>query len=143
MEPLKEANAIKSEISRVIANTAYQTYEKRLLKEVKEHEVPHHVAVIMDGNRRFAKGFGLTPRRASQREGQARGGAGLAWAWSEGADRLRFQHRELRARRGGRFLDADVRRKLLSSGKDERVHRHGIKVRVLGQRDLLPEKYKA
>ncbi len=50
---------MKEEISKVIANTAYQTYEKRLLKEVMELPVPHHVAIIMDGNRRFAEEFGL------------------------------------------------------------------------------------
>ena len=47
------------EISRAIASTAYQTYEKRLLKEISSRPVPAHVAVIMDGNRRYAKEFGL------------------------------------------------------------------------------------
>ena len=56
----REGKAIKNEISRVIANTAYQTYEKRLMKEVLDGDVPQHVAIIMDGNRRFAQEFGLT-----------------------------------------------------------------------------------
>jgi hypothetical protein len=56
----QEGKAIKNEISRVIASTAYNTYEKRLMKEVRECPIPHHIAVIMDGNRRFAKEFGLT-----------------------------------------------------------------------------------
>ena len=52
---------MKNEISKVIANTAFQTYEKRLQKEVLESPIPHHVAIIMDGNRRFAREFGLQP----------------------------------------------------------------------------------
>ena len=51
---------IKNEITRVIASTAYQTYEKALLKEVKESDTPNHVAIIMDGNRRFAREIGLS-----------------------------------------------------------------------------------
>lgn len=48
-----------SDLSRAISSTAYTTYEKRLLKEVTSRPVPHHVAIIMDGNRRYAKEFGL------------------------------------------------------------------------------------
>ena len=47
------------DISRAISSTAYNTYEKRLMKEVMTRPVPHHVAIIMDGNRRYAKEFGL------------------------------------------------------------------------------------
>jgi len=50
---------MSNEITRIIANTAYQTYEKRLFKEVMEGTIPEHVAIIMDGNRRFAQEIGL------------------------------------------------------------------------------------
>ena len=55
------------EISRAISSTAYQTYEKRLIKEVKAATVPHHVAVIMDGNRRYASEFGLIVSEGHER----------------------------------------------------------------------------
>ncbi len=48
-----------TDLSRAISSTAFQTYEKRLLKEVQANPVPRHVAIIMDGNRRYAKEFGL------------------------------------------------------------------------------------
>ena len=46
-------------MSGIIADTAYKQYEKRLFKDVLANPVPHHIAVIMDGNRRFAKELGL------------------------------------------------------------------------------------
>ena len=33
----------------------------KLLEQTKQQPVPEHVAIIMDGNRRFAKDFGLSP----------------------------------------------------------------------------------
>ena len=42
-------------------NLAYRQYEKRLLADILQSEVPHHVAIIMDGNRRFAESLGLNP----------------------------------------------------------------------------------
>ena len=46
-------------MSGIIADTAYKQYEKRLIKDVMASPVPHHIAIIMDGNRRFAQELGL------------------------------------------------------------------------------------
>lgn len=145
MESHREGPAIKSEISRVIASTAYQTYERRLLKEVRESHIPHHVAVIMDGNRRFAKEFGLTTT-----EGHIKGKDKLEevldWCMELGIKVLTVYafstenlHRDLD--------EVDSLMKLFEDnfyrlGDDERVHEHGIRVRVLGQKDLLPDRVK-
>lgn len=139
------ARPIKDEISRVIASTAYNTYEKRLLKEVRENKIPHHVAVIMDGNRRFAKEFGLTTA-----EGHIRGKDKLEelldWCMELGVKVLTvyaFSTENMNR-------DADEVESLMKLfeenfyrlGDDERVHRHEIKVTVLGQRDILPDSVK-
>ena len=34
----------------------------KLLEQVKQGQIPEHVAIIMDGNRRFARGLGLPPK---------------------------------------------------------------------------------
>ena len=39
----------------------YKLYEKRLLSQVRKGPVPNHLAVIMDGNRRYAESLGLHP----------------------------------------------------------------------------------
>ena len=38
-----------------INDIAYSTYQARIEKEVKAQPIPQHIAVIMDGNRRYAR----------------------------------------------------------------------------------------
>ena len=38
-----------------------QLYEKRLEREIRKNPVPNHLAVIMDGNRRYAESVGILP----------------------------------------------------------------------------------
>jgi tritrans,polycis-undecaprenyl-diphosphate synthase [geranylgeranyl-diphosphate specific] len=141
----REGKAIKNEISRVIASAAYNTYEKRLMKEVRDSEIPHHVAVIMDGNRRFAKEFGLTTT-----EGHIKGKDKLEelldWCMELGIKVLTVYafstenlHREPEEVGSLMKLFEDNFYRL---GDDERIHKHHIKVTVLGQRDLLPLRVK-
>ena len=141
--PAPGGHHIKNEITQVIANTAYQTYEKRILKEVLESKIPHHVAIIMDGNRRFAKEFGL-----AKNEGHAKGKDKLEelmdWCLELGIHVLTvyaFSTENMNREEGevGYLLDLfeENFRKL---GDDERIHEHHIKVTVLGQRDVLPDR---
>ena len=134
---------VKNEISRVIANTAYQTYEKRLLKEVHENEIPHHIAIIMDGNRRFAREFGLSPI-----EGHVRGkdkleevmewclelGIKILTVYAFSTENLNREPSEVD------YLLSMFEENFYKLGDDERIHKHGIKLTVLGQKELLPEK---
>jgi undecaprenyl pyrophosphate synthase len=48
-----------SGITQTISDALYDAYERRLLAEVKSGRIPAHIAVIMDGNRRFAYELGL------------------------------------------------------------------------------------
>jgi len=44
---------------RRLAGPLYSIYERRLTRTLRRGPVPHHLAVIMDGNRRFAARLGL------------------------------------------------------------------------------------
>ncbi len=133
---------MKEEISKVIANTAYQTYERRLQREVLEDDVPHHVAIIMDGNRRFAREFGLAPN-----EGHVKGkekleevmewclelGIKVLTVYAFSTENLLRQAEEVKC-----LMDL-FEENFLKLAKDERIHKHHIRLTVIGQIDLLPE----
>ncbi|MCJ2532311.1 MAG: di-trans,poly-cis-decaprenylcistransferase [Candidatus Thermoplasmatota archaeon] len=130
------------EITRAIASTAYQTYEKRLLRDIQTMPVPRHVAVIMDGNRRYAKEFGLVVA-----EGHDKGKEKLE-EMMEWCLELRIKVLTVYA-----FSTENVTREtdevntlmrmfslnFKKLADDDRVHKHRIRVRVLGQRDILPD----
>ncbi|HUT27013.1 MAG TPA: polyprenyl diphosphate synthase [Methanomassiliicoccales archaeon] len=134
---------MSNEITRVIANTAYQTYEKRLLKEVMEGEIPGHVAIIMDGNRRFAMEIGLIAH-----EGHVKGKEKLEevmeWCLEMGIKVLTvyaFSTENLdRDAVEVHYLMDLFEENFLILAEDQRIHKHKIKVTVLGQRELLPER---
>lgn len=44
-----------------LRDLAYQVYERRLLDSLSGAPVPHHVGVILDGNRRWARASGSSP----------------------------------------------------------------------------------
>lgn len=44
-----------------ILTPLYRLYEKSLWRQIKKGPKPHHIGVILDGNRRFAKEKGLDP----------------------------------------------------------------------------------
>jgi tritrans,polycis-undecaprenyl-diphosphate synthase [geranylgeranyl-diphosphate specific] len=133
---------MKEEISKVIANTAYQTYERRLQREVLEEAVPHHVAIIMDGNRRFAREFGLAPN-----EGHIKGKEKLEevmeWCLELGIKVLTVYafstENLLRQAEEVQYLMDLFEDNFYKLAKDERIHKHHIRLTVIGQIDLLPE----
>ncbi len=122
---------------------AYQTYEKRLLKEVLTGPIPNHVAIIMDGNRRFARELGLEPT-----EGHLKGrdkleemmdwcreiGVKIVTVFAFSTENLKRKSEEV-----DKLMDlfAENFRK---AGDDERAHKHGIRVKAIGQRNLLTKK---
>ena len=131
-----------NDLSRAISSTAYQTYEKRLLKEVQANPVPHHVAIIMDGNRRYAKEFGMLVHEGHDK-GRQKLEDVLEWCLEIGVKMLTvYAFSTENVGRSPQEVDTLMRmfienfRKL---GDDDRVHKNKIRVRVLGQRELLPK----
>jgi tritrans,polycis-undecaprenyl-diphosphate synthase [geranylgeranyl-diphosphate specific] len=130
------------EISRAIASTAYQTYEKRLLKEIQTRPVPHHVAVIMDGNRRYAKEFGLLVAEGHEK-GKEKLEEMMEWCLELEIKVLTVYafstENVVRETDEVNVLMRMFSQNFKKLADDERVHRHRIRVRVLGQKDILPE----
>ena len=50
--------SLKRSIKKVVKAAVYPIYERRLSERVDRAKVPHHVGVILDGNRRWARNAG-------------------------------------------------------------------------------------
>ncbi|MFQ6106343.1 MAG: polyprenyl diphosphate synthase [Thermoplasmata archaeon] len=131
-----------SEITRVISDTAYQAYIGRLQKQIKEGKIPRHVAIIMDGNRRFARDLGMDPNQGHEK-GRDKLEEVLQWCLDVGVKILTvyaFSTENLkRSRKEVDHLMGLFAENFRKIGEDKRVHEHGIRIRVFGQRNLLPE----
>ncbi|MBA3046149.1 MAG: di-trans,poly-cis-decaprenylcistransferase [Candidatus Thermoplasmatota archaeon] len=128
--------------SGIISDTAYKQYEKRLLKEVQQFPPPGHVAIIMDGNRRFAKEIGLGPTEG-HKKGRNKLEEILEWGMEVGVKVLTvyaFSSENLSRNEGEiKELMKLFEESFYNVADDERVHRNKIRIRALGMIDSLPE----
>lgn len=67
------------------SNLLYDLYEFRLQQELKKASIPRHIAVILDGNRRWAKSMGSSPAEG-HRAGAHRISEFLDWSESLGVE---------------------------------------------------------
>lgn len=123
----------------------YRLYEGRLRSQIKKDEVPSHIGIILDGNRRWAASQKVTDGFGHE-EGANRAEELLDWCHelgiktvtlyvlsTENLDRSPQELKDLFA-----LIEARLS-KLLS---DERITRYRVKVRAIGQLDLLPQSIK-
>ncbi len=120
---------------------------RRLIDRIKKSSVPHHVGIIMDGNRRFAKALGLGDVAMGHVAGQERLENVLDWCLELGIKVLTVY-----AFSTENFQRATPERELLMElfehnfrkmAVDARVHTHKIRVRCIGDLGLLPESVRA
>tara|TARA_B100000586_G_C20023387_1_gene390049 strand:- start:84 stop:863 length:780 start_codon:yes stop_codon:yes gene_type:complete len=130
-------------VARKFLSPVYKLYEKRLLKQVRKGPVPSHLAVIMDGNRRYAESLGLHPN-----EGHVVGKSTLE-NLSDWCHDLKIRYLTVYAfslenfARKEEELDALMdlfEESFRSAGDDPRVHENKVRVRAIGHRELLPQR---
>ncbi len=125
-----------------LVETAYKAYEKKLLSLVKSGKIPQHVGIIMDGNRRFARELGMKPT-----EGHTKGRDKLEevidWCREIGVKILTVYAFSTENFHRSREEVLELMRlfveNLRKAADDERVQKNRIRIRVIGQRELLPE----
>ena len=105
--------------------------------------MPKHVAIIMDGNRRFAKEFGL-----STTEGHIKGkdkleevmewcrelGVKVLTVYAFSTENLNREPEEIE------YLMDLFEDNFMRLATDERIHKYHIRLTVIGQRELLPDR---
>jgi tritrans,polycis-undecaprenyl-diphosphate synthase [geranylgeranyl-diphosphate specific] len=129
-------------LSEIVGDAIRDATEKRLTDLVKEGPVPKHLAIIMDGNRRFARQQGLLIPDG-HRKGRDTAEELLDWClevniriltiYALSTENLQRSPEEVAA------LMALFDRSFRDIATDERVHKHKIHVRAIGERSVLPQ----
>ncbi len=114
----------------------------KLVEQIKQDETPKHVAIIMDGNRRYATGLGLNPN-IGHLFGRDKIEEVLDWCFELGIKNLTvyaFSTENFnRTNQEVKTLMDLCRQELESASKDSRIHKNQVKVRVIGRLDSLPK----
>ncbi len=128
-------------LSQIVGDALRDITEKRLFDLIRQEPVPRHLAIIMDGNRRFAQSVGIGVKDGHEK-GRDTLEELLDWCleleihiltvYALSTENLSRPKEELDA-----LMDL-FDRALRQIAVDERVHRHEIRVRVIGNRALLP-----
>ncbi|MCL5681025.1 MAG: polyprenyl diphosphate synthase [Candidatus Thermoplasmatota archaeon] len=119
-----------------------ERYEQNLLQSIKKEPLPRHIAVIMDGNRRFARQLRLTSN-----EGHAMGkkkleefldwcfdiGIKIVTVYAFSTENFSRDADEIE------YLMNLYAESLTDMSRDERVIKNRIRIKVIGRIDLLPE----
>lgn len=131
------------QIPKIISDTAYSKYEAKLEREVLAGgNLPRHIAIIMDGNRRYAREVLNSGPEEGHIKGKEKLEEVLDWCIKLDIKVLTAYafSTENFSRGGGEvgFLMDLMKRSLLELADDERVHSHRIRVRILGDRSMLP-----
>ena len=119
----------------------YKIYEKWLQHQIKDQKKPEHIAIILDGNRRWARESGLEPWMGHY-YGADKTKEVLKWCLDLGVKSVtlyafsteNFQ----RPPEEVENIMKIFREKLEEVLKSEDIHRYKVKVKVIGRINLLP-----
>ena len=126
----------------VIPKLVYNVYEKKLYSEIKNKPVPHHVAIILDGNRRGSKLLGVSYENGYEL-GAKKLEEVLDWAWEIGVKIVTVwvfsTENFFRPKEQVETIMRLAREKLISIRENPRIHKNAVKVNILGRISLLPK----
>jgi tritrans,polycis-undecaprenyl-diphosphate synthase [geranylgeranyl-diphosphate specific] len=125
-----------------LRDRAYGKYENLLEEEILERRLPEHVAIIMDGNRRYARKLGI-----STEEGYNYGAEiterVIEWCFDIGVKQLTLYAFSLenfcRTEDEKEKLFELMRVEFEKISEVEKVHKRKVRVRAIGNTNLLPE----
>lgn len=120
----------------------YWLYERRLRREIRDGPIPHHIGLILDGNRRFAQSHGIGEFRKVYDLGAQKLDDLLTWCneigisaitlWALSVDNLKRPPSEIAAILGA------VETKIAALLNDTVITGNGIRIKAVGRLDLLP-----
>lgn len=120
----------------------YKLYEKWLWYQVKNETKPEHIAIILDGNRRWALGQSLSPW-IGHHHGADKVENLLDWCLDMGVKSITVyafstENFQRRVEEVEEILQV-AGQKLQEILTDERIQKHEVRVKVIGRLGLLPK----
>lgn len=127
----------------MVRDLVYRLYERRLESELRGGPIPHHIGLILDGNRRFARRAGMRNVAEGHRKGADKIDDVLAWCeellvpvvtmWALSTDNFQRDPEELMPLLG--IIEAKIA-ELTEAQKQARLPR---RIRVVGRTEMLPD----
>lgn len=120
----------------------YKLYEKKLWRQIKKGPKPHHIGVILDGNRRYAKDKGLEATDGHH-FGAIKVEEMLHWCWDLGIKIVTLyafstENFNRPQREVSKIMELFIR-KLKDFQNDPLIKKNRVKIQVIGRREMLPE----
>jgi tritrans,polycis-undecaprenyl-diphosphate synthase [geranylgeranyl-diphosphate specific] len=121
----------------------YRSYEQLLTNEIQDGPIPAHIAIIMDGNRRFANKLGVDTIKGHYRGADTTESV-IDWCWE-----LKVKQLTLYAFSTENFKRSESEKdelfeliglKLDEICRDERTHQRRMNVHAIGNINMLPKK---
>ena len=120
----------------------YQIYEKWLWHQVKDEVKPEHIAIILDGNRRWALNRSLNPY-IGHYYGADKIEKMLRWCLELGVKTMTlyaFSTENFnRSQKEVKEIMQLFREKLQQVLENEEIHKHKVRVKAIGRLSMLPE----
>ena len=130
-------------LPRIITDQAYAAYESQLTKDVMAGEMPKHIAIIMDGNRRYAKEILNAEPMEGHKLGKDKLDEVVHWCLDLGIRHLTvyaFSTENFKRDPGEvEYIMELLERSLYDFGDDEDVHKHHVAINVIGDMEMLPD----
>jgi short-chain Z-isoprenyl diphosphate synthase len=121
----------------------YWWYEKLLYRQLREHgSLPAHLGLILDGNRRYARAHGMATERGHS-IGAEKAQQVIEWCAKLGVPNVTLwvfsSDNKSRDEAEVAYLYRLFARQAREMAVDARIHKHRVRVRVIGEIDQLPD----
>src|SRR5262245_52793317 len=120
----------------------YYFYERRLLRQIRCGQMPGHIGIILDGNRRYGQRLGLTDPHAIYSLGARKLDEVLDWCgqlaipavtlWVFSTENFERPTEQVSG------ILAAIEAKMRSLADDPQIHRQRVRVQAIGKLKLLP-----
>lgn len=142
-----EVELLKAKVKSLVKQPLYAMYEKRLADSIVKSNTPNHIGLILDGNRRFARGKGIRRVIKGHAAGADKVDELLYWCeefnipvitiWIFSLDNFGRSQEELDD------LFTLIEAKTRSLCEDSTIFEKQVRLNYMGRTELLPESLQA